>query len=83
MDRALFLMSVIFCTGVACTLCTLHLPHKFCIKGKKSSFEFPACAKLVRSTITFFSVWLFLFTSNNCELGECVRLVRGGGGGGG
>ena len=40
-------------------MCTLHLQHKFCLKGEKCifypRFEFLARAKLVRSTITFFS----------------------------
>ena len=49
-------------------MCTLHLQHEFYVKGKKSIFfpaflffvhEFPACAKLVKSTITFFSLYLF------------------------
>ena len=49
-------------------MCTLHLQHEFYVKGKKSIFytaflffvhEFLACAKLVKSTITFFSLYLF------------------------
>ena len=49
-------------------MCTLHLQHKSCVKGKKSIFypaflvfvhEFPACAKLIGSTIMFFSVCSF------------------------
>ena len=50
----MFLMSFIF--GVECTECTLYLQNKFCVKGKSlyfnRRFEFPACAKLVRITIT-------------------------------
>ena len=56
----IFLISFIFCT-----VCTLHLQNKYCVKGKSQyftwRFEFPARAKLVRSTITFFSVHLFFF----------------------
>ena len=48
-------------------MCTLHLQHEFYVKGKKSIFpaffffdhEFRACAKLVKSTTTFFSLYLF------------------------
>ena len=36
-----FLMSFIFFARVECTVCTLHLQHKFCVKGKKSIF-YPA-----------------------------------------
>ena len=37
----MFLMSVIFFARVEYTVCTLHLQHKFCVKGKKSIF-YPA-----------------------------------------
>ena len=61
----MFLMSVIFFARLECSVCTLHLQRKFCVKGKKSifypRFEFPACAKLVGSTITFFSVFLLFY----------------------
>ena len=54
--------SLLFFARVDCTVCTLHLLHKFSVKGKSlyftRRFEFPACAKLVGSTITFFSVFL-------------------------
>ena len=47
----------------------LHLLHKFCVKGKSlyftRRFEFPECAKLVGSTITFFSVFLLFYLKDD------------------